>query len=168
MFCRKLAAEHGISAQICQSVAVKRSLTFPEQSIKQPRVEVAQHQEDNTDSADNASTSDLIITTTPSPTGSKSSVPSRGSGQKKKCYTSVAGAKFFVGDTVCIARSKNTCDYAKVEKVWQTKVDVTYLKKNNINLVPWFLSKDSLYTESVQINTFFFFNLGQTKYNIAD
>lgn len=86
-----------------------------------------------------------------SPASTSSSVTTR-----VKVFKNSSGVTFHIQDTVCIARGKNSCDYAKVTSVWNTKVDITYLKKTAKGLKTWIVSHDKPYTDSVHINTIFF------------
>ncbi|CAG2201287.1 unnamed protein product [Mytilus edulis] len=43
--------------------------------------------------------------------------------------TNSIGVHFKVGDNVCIASGGKTYDFATVEKIWSSRVDITYLKK---------------------------------------
>lgn len=153
--CRKLAAEHGMKAKECQSSQVKRTLTYGgEPSNGTTIVETPDRSNDRTQEPARISPASSRSSQSPA------SNASTGFSRNRKTYHSVTGVSFCVGDIVCIARSKTSCDYAKVTKVWNTKVDITYLKKNNNSLVTWTLSSDKLYTDNVHINSIFF-NLGQ-------
>ena len=64
------------------------------------------------------------------------------------------GVNFLINDVVCVASGK-TFDFATVNKVWKTRVDVTYLKKSGSKLIPW-KTGAKLFKDSIHINSIFY------------
>ncbi|XP_052104098.1 uncharacterized protein LOC127737435 isoform X2 [Mytilus californianus] len=69
--------------------------------------------------------------------------------------TNSIGIHFKVGDNVCIASGGKSCDFATVEKIWSSRVDITYLKKAGPKLTTWKLGSGKLYKDSIHKNSVF-------------
>ncbi|XP_071121875.1 uncharacterized protein [Mytilus edulis] len=69
--------------------------------------------------------------------------------------TNSLGVHFKVGDNVCIASGGKTYDFATVEKIWTSRVDITYLKKAGPKLSTWKLGSGKLYKDSIHKNSVF-------------
>ncbi|CAG2210665.1 unnamed protein product [Mytilus edulis] len=69
--------------------------------------------------------------------------------------TNSIGVHFKVGDNVCIASGGKTYDFATVEKIWSSRVDITYLKKAGPKLSTWKLGSGKPYKDSIHKNSVF-------------
>ena len=65
--------------------------------------------------------------------------------------TSALQVQFGLRDLVVIGLSKTKFDFAKVERVQNQQVDITYYKRSNLKLSEW-LVEGKPYTDQVHIN----------------
>ena len=104
-----------------------------------------------------AASPDRIVSPLTSPYRSPVPSPSPASSTSQE---NAVGVKFVISDNVCVASGKSY-DFATVNKVWKTRVDITYLKKSGTQLNPWKLPGGKLFKDSVHVNSIFYC-LGKT------